>query len=135
MSGAVNRGDFIAAGEVRSLIKAAGAKFAGRDRGPDRKVRRDSYDVDDSRAQVFRPIGDGTTAGALRWIDTLVKTAKEFDLVHKPGTRGQLTPYGIRVLEELLRLPNFKTGRLDPALDHLQKVTGYERATIVRSRV
>jgi hypothetical protein len=47
----------------------------------------------------------------LRWTDALIRTAKEFDLVHKkPGTRGPLTPYGIRVFEELLRLPNFKTG-------------------------
>lgn len=126
--------DAVPAGQIRNLIKAASAQFTGKKRGRDRKVRRDSYDVEDSRAQVFRPIGDGTKAGALRWIDALIRTAKEYDVVHrKPGTRGPLTPYGIRVLEELLRLPNFRTGRLDPALDHLQKVTGYARATIVRA--
>jgi hypothetical protein len=127
-------GDDVSARQVRDIIKATGAKFAGRERGPDRKVRRDSYDVDDTRAQVFRPIGDGTKAGAMRWIDALIRTAKEFDTVHKkPGKHGPLTPYGIRVLEELLRLPNFKTGRLDPALDHLQKVTRFARPTIVRA--
>jgi hypothetical protein len=134
MSATPSTGAAVPARHVQDLIKSTSARFTGKQRGNDRKVRRHSYDVDDARAQVFRPIGDGTTAGALRWIDALIRTAKEFDLVHrKPGTRGPLTPYGIRVLEELVRLPNFKTGRLDPALDHLQKVTGFARATIVRA--
>jgi len=134
MSSTPSTGGAVSARQVQELIKSTSAGFTGKKRGPDRKVRRHSYDIDDPRAQVFRPIGDGTTKGALRWIDALVRTAKEFDLVHKkPGCRGPLTPYGVRVLEELLRLPNFKTGRLDPALDHLMKVTGYARATIVRA--
>jgi hypothetical protein len=39
----------------------------------------------------------------------------------------------VEVLRALLRLPNFRTGRLDPAIDHLMKVTGFARATIVRA--
>ncbi|WP_231639418.1 hypothetical protein [Sphingomonas profundi] len=134
MSSTLSIGAAIPARQTRNLIKATSARLTGKPRGRDRKVRRHSFDVDDPRAQVFRPIGDGSKAGAMRWIDALIRTAKEFDVVHrKPGTRGPLTPYGIRVLEELLRLPDFRTGRLDPAIAHLQKVTRFARATIVRA--
>ena len=120
--------------QIRDLVKSTTARMTGKERGADRTVRRHSYDVDDPRARVFRPIGDGTTRGALRWIDALVRTAKEYDVVHKKArSHGPLTPYGIRVLEALLRLPNFKTGRLDPTLDHLMKVTRFARPTIVRA--
>jgi hypothetical protein len=125
--------------EMRQLIAGATAALTGRKRGPDKSVRRDSYDIEDPRAQVFRPIGDGTIAGAMGWIDALLQTAREFDRAHKkPGQRGGLGgPYAIIVLEALLGRRgviaiDFKTGRLDPALATLEKITGFARATIVR---
>ncbi|MEJ8630573.1 hypothetical protein P0F65_13380 [Sphingomonas sp. I4] len=72
-------------------------------RGEDRTVRRDSYDVDDKRANVWRPIGDGTVAGAMDFRDALIQTAREYDDHHR-GDRG-VRPLGwtaIRVLEILL---------------------------------
>jgi hypothetical protein len=65
--------------EMRQLIAGATAALTGRKRGLDKSVRRDSYDIEDPRAQVFRPIGDGTIAGAMGWIDALLQTAREFD--------------------------------------------------------
>jgi hypothetical protein len=125
---------------VKQLIAGATASLTGRERGPDKSVRRDSYDIDDPRAQVFRPIGDGTIAGAMGWIDALLQTAREFDRYHKkPGQRGGLGgPYVITVLEALLGRRgvvaiDFKSGRLDPALTTLEKITGYARGTIVRA--
>ena len=47
---------------TRSLLKGAGAQFAGKKRGTDRHVRRDSYDVDDRRAQVSGRPERGTGA-------------------------------------------------------------------------
>ena len=119
---------------TRSLLKGAGAQLAGKKRGRDRRVRRDSYDVDDRRAQVWAPIGDGTKRGELRWIDALVRTAKEYDVVRREaGKRGPLTPYGIRVFEELLKLACFKTGRLEPTISTIQERTRFARATVVRA--
>jgi hypothetical protein len=67
MSATPPTGAAVPARHIQDLIKSTSARFTGKKRGNDRKVRRHSCDIDDVRAQVFRPIGDGTTAGALRW--------------------------------------------------------------------
>jgi hypothetical protein len=103
-------------------------------RGNDPHVRRGSYDVDDPRAKVWRPIGDGTVAGGLGWVEDLVQIAKEFDAQsRRESSRGHLTPYGITVLEALCRgnQLDFKTGKLDPAIAWIEKVTGFARKTVV----
>ncbi|WP_267396735.1 MULTISPECIES: hypothetical protein [unclassified Sphingomonas] len=127
--------------QVKSVLKGAAASLSGKKRGADGAVRRNSYDVDDNRAKPWRPIGDGTVTGALDWIDALMKTAREYDRMHKkPGQRGGGLggPFVITVLEALLGRRgtigiDFKSGRLDPALDTLQRVTGFARGTIVRA--
>lgn len=67
---------------VRNLIRGAGARFAEKVRGPDhgggRKVpRRNSYDVDDKRAQPWKKVGDGSHTQAVIHREALIKTAKE----------------------------------------------------------
>lgn len=97
-------------------------------------VRRSSYDVNDRRAKVWRPIADGSVAGALRWKDKLVQTAQEYDDHLKEfGSRlGPLGDSGIRVLDTLLtRCCDFKTGRCEPAIETIMRYTRYARATVV----
>ena len=118
----------------RALIRTAGARLAGRERGCDRAVHRESYDVHDSRAQVSQRLADGTEAATHAYVDALVKTAREFDLFERgKGKARPLKDTGIVVLEALLRQHwhEFKTGRIDPAISQLMKVTGYVRQTIV----
>ncbi len=121
--------------DTKQVIRRAAAQLTGKVRGPDQRVRRNSYDVDDARARVFSPIGDGTVRGALGWIEDLLKAAKEFDQVtrHRDGGRGPITPYGITVLEALLtgNVLDFKTGRLEPAIAWIETVTGFARKTVV----
>lgn len=126
--------------QARQLIAKSTAHLTGRDeRGRDRKVRRGSYDVDDRRAQVFRPIGDGTTAGALSWIDCLLKTVSEWDDMER--ARGGARPlglHGMRVLETLLGRRgtialDFRTGRLEPAIDTIARVARVGRTTVIRA--
>jgi hypothetical protein len=126
--------------DVRRLLKGASASLSGRtERGPDRRVRRNSYDVDSRHAQVFRPIGDGSTAGALGWIDCLLKTVTEWDdLERKKGGARPIGFHGIRVLETLLGRRgviqvDFRTGRLEPAIDTIARVAGLCRTTVVRA--
>ena len=119
---------------TRALIRSTGARFAGRERGRDRAVHRESYDVHDSRAQVSRQLADGTEAATHAYIDALVKTAREFDLFERgKGKARPLKDTGIVVLETVLRQHwhEFKTGRIDPAISQLMKETGYVRQTIV----
>lgn len=121
--------------QTQQILKGAGAQLAGKKRGPDRRVRRSSYDESDRRVrQVWRAINGGSKAGGLRWRDALVKTAREYDLVGKQSGRwGPLGPHALRVLEELLQLVDFKTGRLDPTYERLMTMTGYCRSTIAKS--
>jgi hypothetical protein len=117
---------------TRSILKGAGAQLAGRKRGPDRRVRRNSFDIDDPRSRVWRPINGGSKPAGLRWSDTMLKLAKEYDLVGKQkGRMGPLGPHTVRVLEILLKdLVDFATGRLEPTYAELMRRTGYAKSTI-----
>lgn len=129
-AGAVAIGEAAAAG-VRRWSRPLAQRLAGRTFEP---VRRQSYDVHDRRAQVFRPIADGTLAGALRWSDKLVQTAQEYDDSHKAfGSRmGPLGDSAIRIFDVLLRrCCDFATGRCEPSIETLMRYTRYARATVV----
>lgn len=118
--------------DVRQLIAGATGNLSGKRRGADRKVRRESYDVDDRRAQVFARVGDGSRATGLGWIDDLVQLAEEYDLHHrKPGERGPLQASGVRVLKIMLRkFLDFGSGQLDPAVRGIATATGYTYKTV-----
>ncbi|TVV75295.1 helix-turn-helix domain-containing protein [Sphingomonas solaris] len=62
---------------IRNLIRSAGAALSGRERARDREVRRNSFDVDDGRAQPWSPIGDGSIGHGLAHREALVRTAEE----------------------------------------------------------
>lgn len=116
---------------TRSLLKGAGAQLAGKKRGPDRRVRRNSFDVDDPRARVWRPINGGGKQAGLRWRDTLLKVAREYDVAGKEkGRGGPLGPHTRDVLAALLDLVDFATGRLEPTYAKLMAMTGFAKSTI-----
>lgn len=120
-----------AASMIRPWNRDLAQGFARRTFQP---VRRGSYDVNDSRAQVFRPIADGSPGGGLRWAEKLVRTAQEYDDTHKPFGRrmGPLGDSAIRILDTLLtRCCDFATGRCEPSIDTLMRYTRYARATVV----
>lgn len=67
--------------DVQRLVKGATAQLAGRDRrGPDKKVHRNSYDVDDPNAKPFAPVLDGSAAAGLAKSEALVDSARELRL-------------------------------------------------------
>lgn len=116
---------------TQSLLRGAGARLAGRSRGPDRRVRRTSFDVDDSRARVWRPVNGGTKLGGLRWKDTIIAVAREYDLVGKrKGRMAPLGPHTREVLAALLEKIDFANGRLDPSYQKLMEMTGFAKSTI-----
>ncbi len=118
----------------RAVTRGFAAKLSGRERGHDRAVHRESYDVHDSRAQVSQRLADGSEAATHAYVDALVKTAREYDLFERGKKKPRpLKDTGIVVLEALLRnhWHEFKTGRIDPAISQLMKATSYVRQTIV----
>jgi hypothetical protein len=101
-------------------------------RRTEQPVRRNSYDIDDRRAQVFRPIGDGTKNGGMKWRDRYLRVAKEYDRqMKKPGARHPIGANAILVLEALLQFVDFKTGRLDPMIATIESSTGFARKTVI----
>ncbi|EPR09858.1 hypothetical protein M527_06940 [Sphingobium indicum IP26] len=121
---------------ARTFGAIAGRLVANKKPGrrTEQPVRRNSYDVDDRRAQVFRPIGDGTKVGAMRWRDRYLQVAEEYDRqMKKPGARHPIGANALRVLKTLLWLPglDFKSGRLEPAIATIQEMTGFARKTVV----
>jgi hypothetical protein len=121
---------------TRNLVRSVSAKFSGKERAADRPIHRNSYDVNDRRAQVAKRCADGTQAGTLAFVDSLLRTAREFDLEERNvGNPRPLRLSGIRVLEEVLRnhWHDFKTGEIDPALSQLERATGFVRQTIVEA--
>lgn len=118
--------------DTRKLLRDAGGKLGGKRRGAD-PVWRHSFDVDSRQADVFRPIADGTKAGGLAWADDWLRLAKEYDLVHKKkGERSPLMANGIRVLEAMLyKCADFKSGKCDPAITALMKLTALSKNAVV----
>lgn len=130
----------LTARQAHQITKKFTAQLTGRgERGADRKVRRGSVDVDDRRARVSRPIGDGSKAGALSWIDCLLKTITEWDnMERRKGGVRPLGLHGIRVLEVLLGrhgkiAVDFKSGDIDPAIETIAQIGRVSKTTVVRA--
>jgi hypothetical protein len=97
-------------------------------------VRRNSYYASDRRStSLWRPIASNSRE-ARRLIAARLKAAEHYNERNKqPGERqGPLGDVGIRLLRELYRIVDFKTGRLEPAIDTLCRRISRARATVVK---
>jgi hypothetical protein len=97
-------------------------------------VRRNSYYASDRRStSLWRPIAPNSRE-ARRLIAARLKAAEHYNESNKqPGERqGPLGDVGIRLLREMYRIVDFKTGRLDPAIDTLCRRINRARATVVK---
>lgn len=99
-----------------NLLDKPNAPNRGRRTG--QPVRRNSYAAGEREARVWRPIADGKCRNARRWIGAVMRAARRFERESmEPGKRnGALGHIGLEVLEELFRLVDYRTGRLDPAV-------------------
>jgi hypothetical protein len=116
--------------QLHDAIAPAGTRKMKRTEQP---VRRNSYNIGDRERQVWRPIGDGTSRGARRWIAAMMQAAEKYDRMKKAqGKRnGPLGHVGIEVLRELLRLVDYKTGALFPSIETIARNTRRARAAVV----
>ncbi|HYD23825.1 MAG TPA: hypothetical protein VEB68_03445 [Croceibacterium sp.] len=95
-------------------------------------VWRNSY-YEGIEKKVWRPFGDGTTRGGKRLAGALLAAARRVERTtraeRKAGTpglkRGVLGDVGVAVLETLLELVDFATGRLEPAIETIAERAGY----------
>jgi len=97
-------------------------------------VRRNSYYASDRRSSaLWRPIA-ANNGEALRLIAARLKAAEHYNERNKQAgdRQGPLGDVGIRLLRELYRIVDFKTGRLEPAIDTLCERINRARATVVK---
>jgi len=97
-------------------------------------IWRNSYDVDDPRAQVGRPFGDGSPAQSLAVIDAIAATARAWAKESKArGKAHGLTCNMIETLCTILRsCMNFKTGDIEASYNQIVKATTFARDTVNR---
>lgn len=116
---------------ARTFGDIAGA-FTGR-KDPDRKrtPRRNSYDIDDQRAQVFKPIQHGWDwiAAVLQAFDELLHDQR----VTRYKENDRLQDGDRRILLSFLKLMDFKTGQLDPSYQEIADRAGCHRATAIEA--
>lgn len=128
---------------ARLLAKRVAAQLAGKERGHDRKVHRNSFDADDDpRARPWRPIGGGTVGEGLAHREALLETAEE-----KRVEEWKLLPHAMRraaranhaaISVELASYENKEAppGRLATLRIELAKVEGLiERARLAIRRI
>jgi hypothetical protein len=91
-------------------------------------VRRNSYNVGEREHRLWRPVNK-------REISARLKAAEWYDRQNKePGARnGALGHIGLEVLRELYRIVDFKSGRLEPAIDTIMQRIKRSRAAVVRA--
>lgn len=110
------------AGTVKAELLAGGRRTY-------QPVRRDSFDIEDKRAQVARPNKLG-----MIFVDAIMETFDKFAGEIKQKGRGHELNGSVRlVLRALLRCWDFKTGICEPCYDTLQRMTKLARATVVRA--
>jgi len=110
---------------ARSLFQIAGgkAKKAHRTGQP---VRRSSYRAGEREQRYWRPFNKAERNARMR-------AAEVYDRKHKIAGRrnGPLGAIGVDVLRELMRMIDFKTGRLEPAIATLAERLRRSRGAIV----
>jgi hypothetical protein len=97
-------------------------------------VRRNSYYASDRRStSLWRPIAPDSRQ-ARRLIAARLKAAEYYNERNKQAgdRQGPLGDVGIRLLRELYRIVDFRTGRLEPAIDTLCERINRARATVVK---
>lgn len=102
-------------------------------KNPDRQrtPRRNSYDIEDRRSQVFKPIRDGWD-----WVGSIMQAFDE--LLHHQRTSkykgtDRLQDGDRRILWSFLKCIDFKTGQLDPSYQEIADRAGCHRATAVEA--
>lgn len=101
-------------------------------------VWRNSYYVGQIEDRLWKPFADGTVRGGKRLAGALLQAARTIERktrqerkAREPGKqRGVLGQVGVDVLEALLEIVDFMTGRLEPAIATLATRTGYSYSAV-----
>lgn len=90
------------------------------------EVHRDSKPIGSVEAELWKPTNDKTREDAL-------EAARLYELAHKAKGRrnGPIGHVGLEIYKALWSVVDYSTGRLEPSLDWLMKVTRRSRDAVV----
>ncbi|WJS97813.1 hypothetical protein [Novosphingobium humi] len=96
--------------------------------------RRNSFHVDDDKAKVGRPFGDGSVAQSQAVIDVIIEAARTWARGGKRNKLGKrITANMIETLGQIFRkFMDFKTGACEATYEMIEGVTPHNRSTIHR---
>jgi predicted translin family RNA/ssDNA-binding protein len=121
---------------VRSFGSLLGATAQGAVsyRHTDQPVWRGSFDINDERAKVGRPFGDGSIGQSKAVIEAIVKTADRWaDHFKEGGKAHALTQNVIKTLFRTLdKLMDYRTGKCEASYEMIMEATGFSRITVIR---
>lgn len=122
---------------ARKLARGAAASMTVSDRSrADDAVRRESVDVDDERARIVRPLGDGTVEDAADCRDAMRMAVREharrtsLETKHKQGaiTPGQLTVFDVMLTDD--EGYDISSGTVDLAISQFREKSGKCAGTV-----
>jgi len=122
----------MSAGERGGAARSLGLVLSGAEpkkvRRTGQPVRRNSYHAGEREKRIWRSINP-------REIGPRLRAAEQYDRTHRqPGKRnGPLGHVGIEVLRELYRIVCFKSGRLEPSINYLERRLRRSRAAVVHA--
>ena len=124
---------------ARRFTAASFGAVAGRlvewqdpDRRTEQPVRAGSAYVGDKEHTIWRPIGDGTAYGGLRFVRAYLDALERYDDERKlPGqVMGPIGASGIKVAKTLLKLANFRDGKCFPTIETICHLSRLCRQTV-----
>ena len=121
---------------ARSFGDIAGAFVQYRNPDREKLPRRNSYDVNDPRAQVFSKILDGTKAQGWAFIGAIRESVKALTIQHRAERYegpDRLQRVDIFVIDALLSMLDFATGDLYPSYDTIARKAGVSRRATIDS--
>lgn len=97
-------------------------------------VWRNSYDVNDKRADPARKILDGTVKAGRLFVEKWLETAFEWaNHTRKDGEVHQLTGNAIKLMRDVMTaFLKFEDGRCEVTLESIMRATRFSRPTVVR---
>lgn len=112
---------------ARSISEVLGGR-ASKARRTFQPVRRNSYHAGEREARFWTPVPKAEISARL-------SAAEAYNRQHKePGRpNGPLGHIGLEVLKDLYRLVDYKTGRLEPAIDTICRRIKRSRDAVVRA--
>lgn len=127
--------------EARKLVRATAASLSVGDRSrADDAVRRHSVDIDDERARIRKPLGNGTVEDAADCRDALLMAVKEYHRqtsLETKNKQGAITAAQIDVFEVMLTDDDgfdYSTGTVDLAISQYREKSGKSANTVQAAR-